>query len=252
MSLRVAVAVVAAGVLLAGCGGPEPAASPSRSAPPRATPSVTPSVTPSPSAAASASASTPAAAPAAFVGTASPVTADTVAHTWHSGCPVGPAQLSLLHLSYWGFDNQPHVGSMVVNKSVVPDVLKVFESLYRQRFPIRQMQPEDVYGGSDPDSMAADNTSGFNCRNAVAAGTPHWSVHAYGEAIDVNTVENPYILGGQVMPPAGAAYRDRSVVRPGMAVPGGVLVQAFAAVGWQWGGRWTDAPDYQHFSKTGG
>ena len=248
MSLRVAVAVVAAGVLLAGCGGPEPAASPSRSAPPRATPSVPPS----PSAAASAVASTPAAAPTAFVGTASPVTADTVAHTWHSGCPVGPAQLSLLHLSYWGFDNQPHVGTMVVNKSVVPDVLKVFESLYRQRFPIRQMQPEDVYGGSDPDSMAADNTSGFNCRNAVAAGTPHWSVHAYGEAIDVNTVENPYILGGQVMPPAGAAYRDRSVVRPGMAVPGGVLVQAFAAVGWQWGGRWTDAPDYQHFSKTGG
>jgi len=248
VSLRVAVAVVAAGVLLAGCGGPEPAASPSRSAPPRATPSVPPS----PSAAASAVASTPAAAPTAFVGTASPVTADTVAHTWHSGCPVGPAQLSLLHLSYWGFDNQPHVGTMVVNKSVVPDVLKVFESLYRQRFPIRQMQPEDVYGGSDPDSMAADNTSGFNCRNAVAAGTPHWSVHAYGEAIDVNTVENPYILGGQVMPPAGAAYRDRSVVRPGMAVPGGVLVQAFAAVGWQWGGRWTDAPDYQHFSKTGG
>jgi len=243
-----AVAVMAAGVLLAGCGGPEPAASPTRSAPPRATPSVTPS----PSAAASAVASTPAAAPTAFVGTASPVTADTVAHTWHSGCPVGPAQLSLLHLSYWGFDNQPHVGTMVVNKSVVPDVLKVFESLYRQRFPIRQMQPEDVYGGSDPDSMAADNTSGFNCRNAVAAGTPHWSVHAYGEAIDVNTVENPYILGGQVMPPAGAAYRDRSVVRPGMAVPGGVLVQAFAAVGWQWGGRWTDAPDYQHFSKTGG
>jgi hypothetical protein len=243
-----AVAVMAAGVLLAGCGGPEPAASPTRSAPPRATPSVTPS----PSAAASAVASTPAAAPTAFVGTASPVTADTVAHTWHSGCPVGPAQLSLLHLSYWGFDNQPHVGTMVVNKSVVPDVLKVFESLYRQRFPIRQMQPEDVYGGSDPDSMAADNTSGFNCRNAVAAGTPHWSVHAYGEAIDVNTVENPYILGGEVMPPAGAAYRDRSVVRPGMAVPGGVLVQAFAAVGWQWGGRWTDAPDYQHFSKTGG
>jgi hypothetical protein len=186
------------------------------------------------------------------VGTQSPVTADTVAHTWHAGCPVGPDQLSLLQMSYWGFDNQPHLGTMVVNRSVVPDVLKVFESLYRQRFPIRQMQPEDAYGGSDPDSMAADNTSGFNCRNAVAAGAPHWSVHAYGEAIDVNTVENPYVLGGQVMPPAGGAYRDRSVVRPGMAVPGGVLVQAFAAVGWQWGGRWTDAPDYQHFSKTGG
>jgi hypothetical protein len=207
----------------------------SSAAPPGPTPSATPSAGPTP-----------------FAGTASPVTADTVAHTWHAGCPVGLTQLSLLHMSYWGFDDRPHVGTMVVNKSVVPDVLKVFESLYRQRFPIRQMQPEDVYGGSDPESMAADNTSGFNCRNAVAAGPPQWSVHAYGEAIDVNTVENPYIFGGQVLPSAGAAYRNRSTVRPGMAVSGGVLVRAFAAVGWQWGGRWKDAPDYQHFSKTGG
>jgi D-alanyl-D-alanine carboxypeptidase len=195
---------------------------------------------------------TPSSNPTPFVGTASPVTADTVAYTWHAGCPVGPDQLSLLHLSYWGFDGHPHVGTMVVNKSVVPDVVKVFESLYRQRFPIRRMQPEDAYGGSDPVSMAADNTSGFNCRNAVAAGAVHWSVHAYGEAIDVNTLENPYIVGGQVMPPAGAAYLDRAAVHPGMAVPGGVLVRAFASVGWQWGGRWTHAPDYQHFSKTGG
>jgi hypothetical protein len=234
---------------LAGChGGPGPASIASRPAAPGSTPPTgSPSASPSPSAQPS-----PAASPTPFVGASSPVTAQTVAHTWHQGCPVGPAQLTLLQLSYWGFDDRPHVGSMVVNTAVVPDVLRVFESLYRQRFPIRSMQPEDVYGGSDPQSMAADNTSGFNCRNAVAAGAPHWSVHAYGEAIDVNTVENPYILGGDVMPPAGAAYRDRSAVRPGMAVPGGPLVQAFAAVGWQWGGRWTDAPDYQHFSKTGG
>jgi hypothetical protein len=250
--MRAAVAGVVAGLLLAGpalagCdGGSHPAAVASHPAV-SGRPSPSPSVNPSPSAQPS-----PSASPTPFVGTSSPVTAQIVAHTWHAGCPVGPAQLTLLHLSYWGFDDQPHVGTMVVNTGVVPDVLKVFESLYRQRFPIRQMQPEDAYGGSDPESMAADNTSGFNCRNAVAAGPPSWSVHAYGEAIDVNTVENPYILNGQVMPPAGAAYRDRSVVRPGMAIPGGVLVNAFAAVGWQWGGRWTDAPDYQHFSKTGG
>jgi hypothetical protein len=35
-----------------------------------------------------------------------------------------------------------------------------------------------------------------------------------------------------------------------MAVPGGVLVRAFAGVGWGWGGRWSD-PDYQHFSANG-
>src|SRR5205807_616280 len=81
----------------------------------------------------------------------------------------------------------------------------------------------------------------------VAPGPKHWSAHAYGLAIDVDPVENPYVEGGRVHPRAGRAYLDRSRVRPGMAVPGGLLVRAFAAVGWQWGGRWTASPDYQHF-----
>jgi hypothetical protein len=188
----------------------------------------------------------------AFVGTVSPVTAADVSKSWHPGCPVGPADLSLLHLSYWGFDGQPHVGTMVVATSVTGAVIHVFSTLYGERFPIHQMVPVDVYGGSDPASMAADNTSGFNCRFAVAPGPPQWSVHAYGEAIDVNTVENPYDENGQWQPPAGAAFADRSDIRPGMAYAGGELVAAFASVGWQWGGRWTGSPDYQHFSATGG
>jgi hypothetical protein len=164
---------------------------------------------------------------------------------------VGPAQLRALHLSYWGFDGRPHTGALIVNAAVAGAVVTVFGRLYAARFPIRQMQPVSVFGGSDPASMAADNTSGFNCRNAVAPGPPRWSAHAYGEAIDVNTVENPYVEGSDVQPPAGAAYVDRSVHRTGMAFTGGDLVDAFAAVGWQWGGRWSD-PDYQHFSSTGG
>jgi len=101
--------------------------------------------------------------------------------------------------------------------------------------------------------MAADNTSAFNCRRAVTAGGPGaWSSHAYGRAIDVNPVENPYVLGREVLPPQGAAFLDRGDVRPGMAVAGGPLVAAFAAAGWQWGGRWNGSPDYQHFSADGG
>jgi hypothetical protein len=76
-------------------------------------------------------------------------------------------------------------------------------------------------------------------------------MHAYGEAIDINTVENPYVVGAGVMPPSGRAYLNRSRVRPGMAVEGGVLVRAFARVGWGWGGRWSGTKDYQHFSTTG-
>ena len=95
------------------------------------------------------------------------------------------------------------------------------------------------------------NTSSFNCRYAVAPGPKSWSMHAYGEAIDVNTVENPYIQNGRVTPPNAKAYADRTNVRPGMAVEGGALVRAFALAGWSWGGRWRTSPDYEHFSTNG-
>jgi hypothetical protein len=187
-----------------------------------------------------------------FHAAVAPVSATQLGASWHAGCPVGPASLRLLRVSYVGFDGRAHRGALVVNSAVTSDVTAVFRKLYAARFPIRRMRPISHYAGSDDRSAAADNTSGFNCRYAVAAGPKRWSVHAYGEAIDVNDVENPYLEGGHVIPPAGAAYRDRSRYRRGMAVAGGVLVRAFASVGWRWGGRWTGTPDYQHFSKTGG
>lgn len=180
------------------------------------------------------------------------VTAAQLGRSWRPGCPVGPSELRRVFVSYVGFDGRAHRGELVVNVAVVGDVETVFRRLYATRFPIHRMTPVSAYGGSDDRSMAADNTSAFNCRYAVAPGPKQWSVHAYGEAIDVNTVENPYLEGGRVLPPQGAAYVDRSRYRRGMAVAGGVLVRAFASVGWLWGGRWTSSPDWQHFSKTGG
>jgi hypothetical protein len=182
----------------------------------------------------------------------SPVTKAQLPHSWHVGCPVGPSQLRRVRLSYWGFDGAAHSGAVVVHADAVADLIRVFSRLYAAHFPIRRMRPIDVYGGNDERSLAADNTSAFNCRYAVGPGRRRWSAHAYGQAIDVNPVENPYLESGRVHPRAGRAYLDRSNVRPGMAVRGGLLVRAFAAVGWQWGGRWTGTPDYQHFSATGG
>jgi hypothetical protein len=189
-----------------------------------------------------------AAAPPPFVATVAPVTAEQLPYSWRPGCPVAPAQLRLVRLSYWGFDGKPHVGRLVVNADVTRAVTVVFGRLYDARFPIRRLRPIDAYRGSDDASIAADNTAGFNCRYAVAAGPKSWSVHAYGRAIDVNPVENPYLVGGRVLPPRGAAFLDRSPHRRGMAE--GELVDAFAAVGWGWGGRWS-TPDYQHFSANG-
>jgi hypothetical protein len=191
------------------------------------------------------------AAPPPFSSSASAVTAAELGASWHSGCPVDISQLSMLQLTYWGFDGRAHTGTMVVNTAVVTPVVQVFSTLYGVRFPIAEMVPLSAFGGDDNAAAAADDTSGFNCRFAVASGPPHWSMHAYGEAIDINDLQNPYVSGSTVIPPAGAAYVNRSDVRPGMAVAGGTVVQAFAAIGWQWGGRWASTPDYQHFSING-
>ena len=184
--------------------------------------------------------------------TIGPVTASQLGASWHAGCPVGPPELRRVLLSYVGFDGRAHRGELIVSSAVAGDAVEVFRILYSVRFPVHRMRPVSVYGGNDDRSAAADNTSAFNCRYAVAAGPRRWSAHAYGDAIDLNTVENPYLEGSRVVPPAGRAYLDRSRYRRGMAVAGGAAVRAFASVGWAWGGRWQATPDYQHFSRSGG
>jgi len=188
---------------------------------------------------------------APFVGTVSAVRQQDVRFSYRSGCPVAPADLRLVRISYRGFDRRGHVGALVVHRRVTPDVVKVFRRLYTAGFPIHRITPVSTYRGSDDASMAADNTSGFNCRRAVGSATGGWSQHAYGTAIDVNPVENPYVLRGRALPPSGRRYVDRTRVRRGMAVEGGVLVKAFESIGWKWGGRWAGSPDYQHFSVSG-
>ncbi|MGH3133127.1 MAG: M15 family metallopeptidase [Gaiellaceae bacterium] len=169
--------------------------------------------------------------------------------SWRPGCPVPLRDLRLLQLSYRRFDGRPRTGRLIVHVDVARDLVSVFRKLYRQRVPIRRMVPVDAYGGSDFDSIEADNTSAFNCR--LVEGTRRWSEHAYGRAIDVNPIENPYVSGGRTSHRASLPYVDRSRRRAGMAYEGGTLVRAFDAIGWGWGGRWTSIKDYQHFSASG-
>ncbi len=171
--------------------------------------------------------------------------------SWHRGCPLGFAELRLLSVSHWGFDGRRHRGRLVVNRDAAAAMLAAMRSLYRLHFPIRQMRLVDAYGADDHRSMAADNTSAFNCR-FVAGSDGVWSEHAYGRALDLNPLENPYVTeSGYVSPEAGAPFADRSRHRRGMVHRGGPVVAAFAAVGWQWGGNWPWPKDYQHFSATG-
>jgi hypothetical protein len=193
--------------------------------------------------------------PAPFEGDSSPIDPKLrkrmTGKSWHEGCPVGIGKLRLLELSYRGFDDQDHRGRLVVHRRVAKDVLAIMEKLYEDRFPIRRMVLIDRYGADDHRSMNADNTSAFNCR--FVAGQPGvWSEHAYGRAIDVNPVENPYVsAGGSVSPPKGEPYADRSKDAPGMIHDGDSTVRAFAEHGWEWGGNWSPEKDYQHFSTSG-
>ncbi len=169
--------------------------------------------------------------------------------SWHPGCPVGLGRLRLLTLSYWGFDHAVHRGQLIVNESAARALIHAFALLFAARYPIRQMRPVDVFGGSDERSMAADNTSAFNCRRV--RGTTAWSEHAYGLAVDINPFENPEVLGGAVDPPAATAWADRSRHSPAMIRHGDRVWRAFISDAWHWGGDWASPKDYQHFSANG-
>jgi hypothetical protein len=171
--------------------------------------------------------------------------------SWRPGCPVHIRDLRLLTVSHWDFAGRLRTGRLVVHEDVARAVVSVMRRLFEAGFPIRRMRLIDAYGGSDFRSIEADNTSAFNCRRAT--GSSSWSQHAYGQAVDVNPIENPYVEGGRVYHEASEPYVDRSRRLKGMIHDGDAVVRAFAAVGWGWGGYWSGSvKDYQHFSATGG
>lgn len=172
-----------------------------------------------------------------------------------AGCPVRLSELRYLRVSFVGFDREAHLGELVVHRDHARGVSEVFRQLYEGSWPIQRMQLVDDYDGDDDRSMAANNTSGYNCRRV--SGSASWSTHAYGAAIDINPVQNPYVTPTSTVPPAGRSFADidRSAdadAPVGVILDGDVVVRAFSAIGWEWGGHWTGSKDYQHFSASGG
>jgi hypothetical protein len=198
-------------------------------------------------------AATATASPTAFRGSVAPIDRALAARmtgvSWRPGCPVALRDLRMVTASHWTFAGRLDTGRVIVHRDVADDVLSVLRRLYRARVPVRRMVPVDAYGGSDFRSIEADNTTAFNCR--YVDGTRRWSEHAYGRAIDVNPIENPFVSGGRTSHPASVTFLDRTPCRAGMACPGNTLVRAFAAIGWGWGGDWATVKDYQHFSASG-
>jgi hypothetical protein len=180
--------------------------------------------------------------------TVAPVTAAELGPTWHRDCPVTPAQLRRVSLTYLGFDDRPHRGELIVNQELVAQVIAVFDRLYRLEFPIERMQSVAHYrGGDDELSMEDNNTSAFNCRRIPASG--HWALHAHGRAIDVNPLLNPLVDHGRFEPRNAGVYLDRRRIEPGLLHAGDAAVRAFTDAGWRWGGHWKSPVDYQHFER---
>lgn len=186
--------------------------------------------------------------PPRFQSSVAPVTADVVWATWRKDCPLDFDELSLLTLTYWNFDGEVATGQMTINAAVAGEVITAFERLFEMGFPIETMALVDDYGGDDKAAMRANVTSGFNCR--YVDGTGRWSNHAFGLAIDINPLLNPWARDGNVLPQEGAAYLDRELNLPGMINLGDEPITIFEEAGWAWGGIWQSA-DYMHFSKPG-
>lgn len=162
------------------------------------------------------------------------------------GCPAFDV-LRVVAVEHWTFAAATQRGELVVHERVADEVVAIFEELHAARFPVESVLPIERFDGDDERSMAANNASAFNYR--LIAGTNVPSHHGLGLAIDVNPRQNPWVRGDVVLPVEGRSFLDRRDVRPGMIVEGGVALAAFERRGWDWGGRWTEAPDYHHFSK---
>jgi hypothetical protein len=169
--------------------------------------------------------------------------------TWRDGCPVGLEQLRYVTVTFVGFDGAAHRGELVVHADHAQGIVSVFERLFAARFPIEEMRLVTEADLAAPPTGDGNVTAAFVCRAVRGGG--RFSAHASGLAVDVNPFHNPYARGDLVLPELASAYLDRSAVRPGMILEGDVVVDAFASIGWSWGGRWTDPVDTMHFSATG-
>jgi hypothetical protein len=191
----------------------------------------------------------PAATPTAPAATIQPVTAADLGPSWRPGCPIDPQQLRRVEVNYLGFDGQTHRGDLIVHEDLATDVVAIFDQLLQLRYPIEKVRTLDNYPGADDElSMEDNNTSAFNCRDIP--GTGRWSLHAFGRAIDLNPLLNPYIdRTGAFQPKNAAPYLDRNRSDPGVLRAEDPVVRLFTDRGWRWGGDWRTPKDYQHFER---
>ncbi|MFM2589115.1 M15 family metallopeptidase [Vibrio sp. TBV020] len=173
-----------------------------------------------------------------------------------SNAPIGCERLNKVDFEFVNFVGETESGSVIVLDIVAPSVEQIFTALKQRKFPLHSARLMREFKGDDNASMDANNSSAFNAR-AITGGSS-WSKHAYGVAIDINPVQNPFLEFGdngtiKVKPTQSATqyinrtqFRARSELsRTGMAEE---VVDLFAHHGFLiWGGDWNTPIDTQHF-----
>lgn len=161
-------------------------------------------------------------------------------------------ELMYVHILHYDFDGNPTEGELICNAAIASDLAEIFQELYLNEYQLEKVLLIEAYDGDDTASMEDNNTSCFNYRPVEGKG--HLSKHAYGLAIDINPLYNPYITYAQdgtekVSPPSALPYADRSARFPYKIDENDLCYKLFTSHGFTWGGNWNSAKDYQHFQK---
>nr|WP_300839098.1 M15 family metallopeptidase [uncultured Acetatifactor sp.] len=161
-------------------------------------------------------------------------------------------ELRYVHILHYDFNGEPAEGELICNASIAQDLLEIFRELYRNEYQLESVLLIDEFDGDDTASMEANNTSCFNYR--TVEGTERLSKHAYGLAVDINPLYNPYITyaedgAEQVSPASALPYADRDLSFPYKITEEDLCYRLFIEHGFTWGGHWNNVKDYQHFQK---
>ncbi len=77
--------------------------------------------------------------------------------SWRPGCPVSLDELAFLRLTHWGMDRKPHLGELVVARSVAREVVDIFRTLFDRRFPIEKTSSAPQSNGASVGNLGAES-----------------------------------------------------------------------------------------------
>ena len=159
--------------------------------------------------------------------------------------------LRYVKIRYVDFDGKKQNGELICNQKIAQDLVEIFSELYDRQYPLASVRLVDDFGGDDLASMEADNTSCFNFREVTSSGGGRHklSLHAYGLAVDLNPLYNPYVKKGKILPQSAKPYANRKNANPYRIDHEDLAYQLFTSHGFTWGGDWKSLKDYQHFEK---